>query len=551
MLLLAPTGKARVRLENLSKKDALTIHQFLNRLDWMDKDTFTLQDSGGQTEGASTIIVDEASMIPVDVLGTLFRATRFNEVKRLIFIGDSNQLPPIGPGRAFVDIIAWLNQNEERKAHLIYLNERARQAKQSEASEALRLSDGYTADHPSPNDDEMLSDISQGYNKGDLEVHFWNSPEDLYQILDNRMTELLTLDKSDKPYVSFNSSLGIPNGIDCDPENWQILSPVRMQRFGTREINRLIQKKYRKGLMETARHNRESAKPFGAEDIVYTDKIIQIVNSPRKAWLNGTSKNGYVANGEVGYVCSTSKGQKRANDCLDIRLSTQPYRTYRYFRNEVEENMELAYAITVHKAQGSDFKTVFLILPQKAGTLSRELLYTGLTRFKKKLVLLIEKDIAPLKIYRKMQQSETMLRNTNLFEPIVRPEGVKKPYPEKLIHRTTTGELVRSKSEVIVANVLTELGLDYKYEEPLEVAPHNFRLPDFTIYYKGKTFYWEHLGMLYVESYKNEWEQKKKWYNNNKLINQLVTSQDGADGSIDSRTIRETAQKKILSTSIK
>jgi exodeoxyribonuclease V alpha subunit len=208
--------------------------------------------------------------------------------------------------------------------------------------------------------------------------------------------------------------------------------------------------------------------------------------------------------------------------------------------------MELAYAITVHKAQGSDFKTVFLVLPQKAGTLSRELLYTGLTRFKKKLVLLIEKDITPLKIYRKMQQSETMLRNTNLFEPIVRPEGVRIPYPEKLIHRTTMGELVRSKSEVIVANVLTELGLDYKYEEPLEITPHNFRLPDFTIYHKGKTFYWEHLGMLNVESYRKEWEQKEKWYKDNNLVKQLITSQDGLDGSIDSLTIQKTAKEKVL-----
>jgi hypothetical protein len=201
----------------------------------------------------------------------------------------------------------------------------------------------------------------------------------------------------------------------------------------------------------------------------------------------------------------------------------------------------------VHKAQGSDFKTVFLILPQKAGTLSRELLYTGLTRFKKKLVLLIEKDIAPLKLYRKMQHSETLLRNTNLFEPIVRPEGVKIPYPEKLIHRTTTGELVRSKSEVIVANILSELGLEYKYEEPLEVAPHNFRLPDFTICYKGQTYYWEHLGMLNVEYYRKEWEQKEKWYKHNKLLKQVVTSQDAPDGSIDSASIQKEARKRILS----
>jgi len=545
ILLLAPTGKARVRLQKLAEREALTVHQFLNKQGWIDRDTFALKDSGGKQVGASTIIIDEASMIPLDLLGTLFRAIRFNDVKRLVLIGDSNQLPPIGPGRAFVDIIGWLDENDERRKHLAYLRERARQRKESQTSEALRLSDGYVADYPSPNDDEMLSEVSRGYNKGDLEVHFWNNIEELYDILNKRMIELLSLDESEKAYLSFNMSLGIGEDTDKDPESWQILSPVRMQRFGTREINRLIQRKYRKGLIERCRWNRATARPFGDEDIVYTEKIIQIVNSPRKAWA-GSYVDGYVANGEVGYIANTSKGKKRSNDSLDVSFSTQPDLTYRYYRPEVDENLELAYAITVHKAQGSDFEIVFLILPQKARTFSRELLYTGLTRFREKLVLLIEKDITPLRIFRKMQESETLLRNTNLFIPIVRPEGVKLPYPEKLIHRTLTGEMVRSKSEVVVGNVLTKLGIDYKYEEPLEVAPHDFRLPDFTISFKGKTWYWEHLGMLNLESYKKEWERKKTWYEKHKLVDKVITSQDGPDGSIDSLEIEKTAKERIL-----
>ena len=545
ILLLAPTGKARVRLQKLAEREALTVHQFLNKSGWMDRNTFTLKESGEKQVGASTIIIDEASMIPIDLLGTLFRAIRFNDVRRLILIGDSNQLPPIGPGRAFVDTIGWLDEDEKRRKHLVYLRERARQQKESETSEALKLSDGYIADYPSPNDDEMLSEISRGYNKGDLEVHFWNTIEELYDVLGKRMLELLSLDESEKAYVSFNKSLGIGADTDKDPESWQILSPVRMQRFGTREINRLIQRKYRKGLMESCRWNRKATRPFGDEHIVYTDKVIQIVNSPRKGWTT-SYVDGYVANGEVGCVTNTSKGTKRSSDSMDVRFSTQPNLTYRYYRPEVDENLELAYAITVHKAQGSDFEIVFLILPQKARTFSRELLYTGLTRFRKKLVLLIEKDIAPLRIFRKMQESETLLRNTNLFTPIVRPEGVKLPYPEKLIHRTLTGELVRSKSEVVVANVLTKLGIDYKYEEPLEVGPHDFRLPDFTISFKGKTWYWEHLGMLNLESYRKEWEQKKAWFEKHKLIDKVITSQDGADGSIDSLKIEKTAKERIL-----
>jgi hypothetical protein len=547
ILLLAPTGKARVRLQKLAEREAMTVHQFLNKSGWIDKNTFTLKELGEKQVGASTIIIDEASMIPIDLLGTLFRAIRFNDVKRLILIGDSNQLPPIGPGRAFVDIISWLDEDDSRRKHLVYLRERARQQKESQTSEALKLSDGYIADYPSPNDDEMLSEISRGYNKGDLEAHFWNSIDELYNILNKRMLDLLSLDESEKAYVSFNKSLGIGEDTEKDPESWQILSPVRMQRFGTREINRLIQRRYRKGLMESCRWNRKAAKPFGDERIVYTDKVIQIVNSPRKGWVS-SYVDGYVANGEVGCVANTTKGTKRSSDSLDVRFSTQPSLTYRFYRPEVDENLELAYAITVHKAQGSDFEIVFLILPQKARTFSRELLYTGLTRFRKKLVLLIEKDITPLKIFRKMQESETLLRNTNLFTSLVRPEGLKLPYPEKLIHRTLTGEMVRSKSEVVVANVLTKLGIDYKYEESLEVAPHDFRLPDFTISYKGKTWYWEHLGMLNLDYYRKEWEQKKAWYEKHKLIDRVLTSQDGPDGSIDSQSIEKTAKEKILIT---
>jgi hypothetical protein len=94
---------------------------------------------------------------------------------------------------------------------------------------------------------------------------------------------------------------------------------------------------------------------------------------------------------------------------LDVAYSTQPDVTYRYFAGAVNENLELAYALTVHKAQGSDFETVFLILPQQAATLSRELLYTGLTRFRKRMVLLIEKDTTVLEEQRNPICSDTLL----------------------------------------------------------------------------------------------------------------------------------------------
>jgi hypothetical protein len=228
--------------------------------------------------------------------------------------------------------------------------------------------------------------------------------------------------------------------------------------------------------------------------------------------------------------------------------------------------MELAYALTVHKAQGSDFDFVFLIIPQEAQTLSRELIYTGLTRFRKKLILLIEKDINTLRSLRQPDRSDTHLRNTFLFDISIRPEQPGRFYPEALIHRTSTGIPVRSKSEVIVADTLTRLGLRYMYEEPLKNPnnPYDFRLPDFTVGYEGDIYYWEHLGMLNLPSYREKWERKRRWYREVMKIPIVgpgaenpdgfpvgttpivLTSVDKEDGGIDAQAIELLARKYIL-----
>ena len=192
--------------------------------------------------------------------------------------------------------------------------------------------------------------------------------------------------------------------------------------------------------------------------------------------------------------------------------------------------------------------------PKSASTLSRELLYTGLTRFRQKMVLLIERDTTVLERLRNPQCSDTLLRNTNMFVLAVRPESVDRYYAEHLIHRTPpssqhpNGILVRSKSEVIVAGALSKLGISYEYEQKLSSKgdPNDFRLPDFTVSYEGDTFYWEHLGMLSVPSYKEAWERKRQWYEDNGFLGRVITSEDGLDGSIDAAAIDRIARKKIL-----
>lgn len=86
------------------------------------------------------------------------------------------------------------------------------------------------------------------------------------------------------------------------------------------------------------------------------------------------------------------------------------------------------------------------------------------------------------------------------------------PYPEKLVHRNKTNILVRSKSELEVANILTDLGISYEYEKPLQLASNDFRLSDFTIRYQGKIFCGEYLGMLSLPSYREDWMRKKSRY---------------------------------------
>jgi ATP-dependent exoDNAse (exonuclease V) alpha subunit len=578
ILLLAPTGKARVRLMDRTKRDdgsvrdAYTIHQFLMRHKWLNPENFALKLQGGEQHGTPTVIIDEASMIPMDLLGVLFRALDLNKVNRLILVGDPNQLPPIGPGRPLVDIIAWLEAKEDdnfarfypepfrlpyeqRIACLARLMERARH--EDHESQALQLADGYLRDDTSPGDDDMLSRVAREDVGGDLEVRYWRDSSQLEEQLAAAMRKHLKLTDDRNAYLPFNISLGFSE--DCKTvkpqvaERWQILSPVRNHEYGTTEINRKIQEKYRGGLLRNARNPWSRVpKPFGEQEIVWTDKVMQAINCRKTSYPKGGGLD-YVANGEIGLVVQTSKGNERS-DSIKIQFSTQPTSEYYYQRPQVEGELELAYALTVHKSQGSDFDIVFLVLPKKASTLSRELLYTGLTRFRQKMVLLIERDTTVLENLRSPQSSDTLLRNTNMFVLAVRPESIDRYYAEHLIHRTRPtpshpeGIMVRSKSEVIVADILTSLGISCEYEQKLESKndPSDFRLPDFTLSYEGDTFYWEHLGMLSVPSYRESWERKRQWYEDNGFLDKLITSEDGADGSINAAEIEQIARKKIL-----
>ncbi len=169
---------------------------------------------------------------------------------------------------------------------------------------------------------------------------------------------------------------------------------------------------------------------------------------------------------------------------------------------------------TIHKAQGSEFGTTFVVVPNPCRPLSRELLYTALTRQQRNVVLFHQGDLHDLMKLSGADRSETARRLTNLFADPALIDYAGTFLEAGLIHRTARGELVRSKSEVIVADLLDGLELPYSYEQPFVGPDGSVRYPDFTVEDAdtGQRVLIEHLGMLDRPDYVQRWRAKLAWY---------------------------------------
>ncbi|MEJ7784053.1 MAG: AAA family ATPase [Solirubrobacteraceae bacterium] len=550
ILFLAPTGKARVRLQRATNRDdAQTIAQFLYRLGRYDGARQRALFAGEKVHRKEkTVVIDECSMLTMDDLYALTQALDLGHVERLILVGDPNQLPPIGVGRPFADLIGVLDEpttpDETAAADArARLSVEVRTAR-GRRSDALRLAAWFT-NEPQPKDaDRVLSDLDLGASFEDLEIVTWRTPEELrLRILEQLQSHLGLTSPNDVD--GFNAALGLtPEGwVPFDDhdgaERFQVLSPVRMHPHGVRDLNRWFQRSFR------ARGSR--ALTIGDEQIGRMDKVIQLRNQKRSGWgKEAGEQEVYLANGEIGTVAGAKNGW------FNIAFAGRPDLRFGYRGSQFGEDggpLELAYALTVHKAQGSDFGVVFFVLPQTR-MLSRELLYTGLTRAKQKLVLLVEgHDTSMLYDFTLPERSETARRNTNLFRAAVREDLDQTPYAEHLIHRVADGRMVRSKSELAIAIELQRLDLWQRchYERVLvgNGRPEKLR-PDFTfIDSAGDELIWEHLGMLSKESYRESWEWKLKWYADNGFEEgkNLFTTEDDAGGGLDQRMITEVAER--------
>jgi hypothetical protein len=540
VLLLAPTGKARVQLQQKVRHQAQTLASFLVRSGRYDGDTgeYLVTDDAGSRLDVGLVVIDEASMLTEEMLAATLDA--LGSVKRLVLVGDPRQLPPIGAGRPFVDLVEELHPGSFAGDHRVedgYVELTVFRRQDGQDRDDLALAAWFGGGDLPAGSDDIWARLRAGEAAKTVEHVTWKGTSLVAALTDVLQRELpldaeedkerafaLTYGGSLSPdgkYLNWNRG---KDGAGQRCEEWQVLSPTRSRLFGTVEINRHLKRTFRtKDLASSGRrYGWRNPKPLGPELIVRGDKVMQTRNeSHRKAFPAGAGLD-YVANGEIGVVIGRFGNYSKLP--IDVEFSSQVGATYRYWPSSTEDPpLELAWAVTVHKSQGSEFGTTILVLPSHV-RLSRELMYTALTRQTTKVVILHEGAADDLRVLARPSESETAQRLTDLFRaPAPRSvpvDGVGRWFDGNLIHVAPGDIMVRSKNEVIIARILEDLAPGrWKYESPVTGKDGTSRLPDFVIdTLAGERIYWEHLGMMNNPRYAAKWQRKKSWYAENGIL---------------------------------
>lgn len=333
--LCSPTGRAAQRLSETTNSFALTIHRMLK---------YNPQERGF-THGpdlplpVNLLIVDEASMLDIPLAYQLLRAV--TPTTTVIFVGDVDQLPSVGPGALLLDLI------ESQRPTITRLDVIFRQASQSAIIQnSHKINRGALPDLGEPNK-KTLQD-------------FFFIPRENAQSLQESLLELIT--KRIPQRFSFDAIRDV-----------QILTPMRRGTLGTESLNVLLQNHL---------NHQNPPTQIGSLALRLGDKVIQ-------------TSNNYdldVYNGDIGYV------ERISADQLTFAVAYGK-RTVEYAFSEVDQ-LQLAYAITIHKSQGSEYPVCIIILHTQHFTLlQRNLLYTGVTRGKKLVLLLGNKKAVQLAVH--------------------------------------------------------------------------------------------------------------------------------------------------------
>lgn len=342
-VLAAPTGRAAKRITETTGKEAKTLHRLLEIVKVDDKDLDLFLNYSVKVLEADTVIVDEASMIDTLMMNNLLKGIKSKI--QLILVGDVNQLPSVGPGSVLKDII------DSNAINTVQLNEIYRQSAKS---------------------DIVMN--AHKVNKGEY-PDFKTKETDLYflktESIDETVSELSSL-----------LSYRLENYADIDiMKDLQILTPMKKNELGTYSLNKLVQN------ILNPKSSKKKSKEHNGKIFRENDKVMQVINNyDREYSQNGVRGTG-IYNGDIGYIESI-------DDFLDyMTVIFDDDKKVEYKFDELEE-LEHAYAITIHKSQGSEYD--YVVIPLYSGypkLFTRNLLYTAMTRAKRMLIIIGNKNI--------------------------------------------------------------------------------------------------------------------------------------------------------------
>lgn len=365
ILLCAPTGRAAKRMSDLTGEPARTIHRLLE-VDFTAKGELKFKRNETNPLPADVVIADEMSMVDALLMCSLVRAIK--PTSKFIMVGDSNQLPSVGAGNVLKDLIA------SHYIPSVELKEIFRQAAQSLiVTNAHRIVNGE------------------------------------FPVLDDRQNDFFFMNKSlESDIAGLVIQLAkqrLPDTYGFSPiDDIQVLCPTKMGMAGTKELNKQLQ-----SALNPPSQNKAELKFF---DVIFRtgDKVMQTKNDYDVLWTKNNEKGSGIFNGDIGIIRSVDRFSQNVTIDFEGRVAI--------YTSEMLRRLEHAYAITIHKSQGSEYDAV--IIPITAFThnlLYRNLLYTGVTRAKKMIIVIGTKELVKTMV----DNNRKMLRYS-LLRPLLEKE---------------------------------------------------------------------------------------------------------------------------------
>lgn len=340
-MLAAPTGRAAKRMSDASGRDAKTIHRMLE-MNYSDDDGPVFSRNEEDPLNAKVFIIDETSMVDVFLMEAFLRAVKPDSM--VVFIGDCDQLPPVGPGNALNDII------ESGIFRVTKLEHIFRQAEKS-----------------------LIVVNAHKINNGE-EPDIKRKDGDFFFMERHDADEIKTL-------ISSLCRDRLPAAYGFRPlDDIQIITPTRRGECGTYELNRALQE----AMNPPSRSKREKK----LRDTVFRegDKVMQIRNNYDLVWTKDGEEGEGIFNGDIGRIVNVDFKSECFTIDFDGRMCEYDFLLF--------EDLELAYAVTVHKSQGSEYPAVIIpVFRCPTPLMTRNLLYTAVTRAKKLLVAVGEEGV--------------------------------------------------------------------------------------------------------------------------------------------------------------